>query len=120
MERASLLEADVHSIVCGNIGETGTLQGAVYFKNGKTTSAAKKALGSKRYHLERTKGNWKQNVDYCTKDNDIQKGDGPRQGSRLDLQDAMWTATPGCSYCRGRSAPGQTRSGGGHGRHTVL
>lgn len=67
---------------------TGTphLQGFVYFKSGKTLSAANRAL-TKRIHLEIARGGVESNTEYCSKDaTDIfTYGSAPSQGKRVDL-----------------------------------
>lgn len=53
-------------------GEAGTrhLQGAIYFKSGKTMSATKKYVGAGA-HLEIMKGSFSENKTYCSKENDF-------------------------------------------------
>lgn len=50
------------------------LQGAVYFTNARSFDSLKRIL-PKGIHLERAKGTWQQNIDYCTK-SDTRKENG--------------------------------------------
>lgn len=59
-------------IVGKEVGENGTphLQGYVEYKNPRSFSSMKKLL-STRVHLEKARGNTRQNYDYCSKDGDF-------------------------------------------------
>jgi len=62
--------AEAEKFIIGKeVGEKGTphLQIYVYWKNGKTYEQMKKI--NDRWHLEKAKGNVKQNNIYCSKDN---------------------------------------------------
>ena len=72
-------------------GEKGTLhiQGAIVFKKPYRFQRVKEALGP-RTHIELMHGTWKQNVTYCSKDNDVKiLYDNTAQGARTDLHEAM-------------------------------
>lgn len=58
-------------IVAKEVGKNGTkhLQGYMYFKNAISFNTVKKALP--KAHIEKAKGNWKQNYEYCSKDGDF-------------------------------------------------
>lgn len=58
-------------VIGKEVGESGTkhLQGAVFYKNPRSFEAVKKELP--RAHIEKCKGTWEQNYEYCTKDKDI-------------------------------------------------
>lgn len=69
---------------------TGTphLQGYMEFKSGRRFSTLAKALPGVR--LFKSKGNAKQNYEYCTKEGDFkEEGDVGEQGRRMDLESAM-------------------------------
>lgn len=68
--------------------ETGTphLQGFVIWRNAKTFSSTKEALGQEA-HIEPAMGSVESNVTYCSKSGDFEElGQRPAQGSRNDLE----------------------------------
>lgn len=69
----------------GKKRDTPHLQIYMEFVNAKTFSAIKKMM--KKAHIEVSKGNAKQNTDYCSKDGDVilQRGEPFNQGKRNDL-----------------------------------
>ncbi|AJP36339.1 replication-associated protein, partial [Avon-Heathcote Estuary associated circular virus 2] len=69
----------------GKKKKTPHLQIYLEFVNAKTFSAVKKLL--KKAHIEVSKGNAKQNTDYCSKDQDVilVRGEPFNQGKRNDL-----------------------------------
>lgn len=79
----------VKYLICGKeVGAEGThhLQGYIYFHNQKTFDQTKKFLGS-RYHIEKCKGSFAENVSYCSKDGEyVEFGEPPKQGSREDIK----------------------------------
>lgn len=87
----SVINKQIRYIIFGKeIGDenhTPHLQGFVIFHNQKTFDQTKKFFGD-RYHIEKTIGSVKQNIAYCSKDNEyIELGDAPNQGARKDIQD---------------------------------
>ncbi len=83
-----------YTILAKEIGEekkTPHLQGYINYKNSKTLKAVikqfQRLLNHKKTHIEICKGNAKQNIEYCKKQDDyIEIGDCPNiQGARTDL-----------------------------------
>jgi len=85
----ALLEesSDISRMVVGReTGDSGTdhWQGAVIFKTAKRLSGVKKLLS--RAHWEKMRGNWDQNMEYCTKEQEVLIHiDHGGQGKRNDL-----------------------------------
>jgi hypothetical protein len=83
----------VNASMALEVGENGTphIQGWLRFQNGKTLSATKKFLGSKRYHLEQQYGSDYDAWFYTRKDGNIliEKGDHPKEGEKLDSKWAI-------------------------------
>jgi len=80
-------------IIGREIGEQGTphLQGYATFKRQHTFDALRRLLGF-RAHIERSKGNPKQNRDYCSKAEDFTEGgELPTNGGRPPTRDALAT-----------------------------
>jgi len=78
-----------YMIIGKEVGEQGTphLQGYIVFQNQKTFDQAKKLI-SDRAHIEKPVGNAKQNIAYCSKDNEyFEFGDVPSQGARRDIEE---------------------------------
>jgi len=78
-----------YMIIGKEVGEEGTphLQGYIVFQNQKTFDQAKKLI-SLRAHIEKPVGNAKQNIAYCSKDEEyFEFGEAPSQGSRKDISD---------------------------------
>lgn len=76
-------------VVGAEVGENGTphLQGVIHMSQSRTLSATRARLGG-RAHVEPMRGTWTQAADYCRKDGDVRidRGTGPRQGARVDLE----------------------------------
>jgi len=73
------------------LGEQGTphLQGYVIFRAPVSLATAKSRIGSRRLHLEASRGSPQQNATYCKKDGDFEEfGNLPQssQGRRTDLE----------------------------------
>lgn len=62
------------------------LQGALYFKNGKTRKAFQKWTGGGKHFAEERRGSPKANKDYCSKEGFwFENGEAPHQGKRNDI-----------------------------------
>lgn len=60
----------------------------VYFNNQKTFKQVLKFFPSGDFRVEKSRGDFKENLAYCTKDDDfVEFGDRPSQGKRCDLED---------------------------------
>lgn len=90
-EQEQLLQSHdcVYMLYGREIAKTGTphLQGYIQYQFGKTFTAVKRNIGIPQLHLETAKGNYQQNYDYCTKEdnNPFIKGTPKIQGKRNDL-----------------------------------
>jgi len=85
------LECVKYAIFGKEMGESGTphLQGYVQLKNAKTVKAFQSILkkNNLRCAVFVAKGNWQQNVKYCSKDdNVVEFGIPKKQGNRVDLE----------------------------------
>ena len=85
------LECIKYAIFGKEVGASGTphLQGYVQLHNAKTIVALQKILQSKKLKcaIQVARGNWQQNVTYCSKDSDVTEWGIPKkQGSRTDLK----------------------------------
>jgi len=82
------------------IGENGTphLQGYVELHQRKTLNGLKLLLDLERLHVEVAKGNWKQNLEYCSKQNPPKIfGEPMQQGKRSDLEEMKQAIQTGLS-----------------------
>lgn len=62
------------------------LQGALYFKNGKTRRALQRWSGGGKHYCETMRSTAKKNKDYCSKEGDwFEEGEFPTQGKRNDI-----------------------------------
>lgn len=83
--------------VCPRTGRP-HIQGYVEWKNGKTLSATRTALGLPAPHLEAARGTAAQNQTYCKKEGDFAEfGEASRQGARTDLDEVRLALDNGAS-----------------------
>lgn len=60
----------------------------IYFYNAKSFDEVRKYFNKRNIHIEITKGEPKENIAYCSKDEDYEEfGEMPNQGKRTDLND---------------------------------
>ncbi|AXH77959.1 MAG: putative viral replication protein [Circoviridae sp.] len=66
----TLENTECEYIIGKEIGSNGTphLQGYTWFKNARSFEQVKNILGNDKIHIEKSKGNKRQNFDYCIKD----------------------------------------------------
>lgn len=73
--------------ICPTTGKT-HWQTYLYYYNAKSFDEVRNYFGKKNTHVELTKGEPKENVAYCTKDEKFKEyGELPQQGKRTDLAD---------------------------------
>jgi len=94
LEKIKALSIFSYGCIGKEVGESGTphLQGYLQLKKqsriASVTKAIKDAVG-KAPHTEPAKGNHAQNLEYCSKDGDVEEWGEPRtQGKRMDLESA--------------------------------
>lgn len=88
VEVQALAETARYLIFGREVGESGTphLQGFVYYSNARSWRSVKKYL--KRAHIKNARGSPQQNIDYCSKQGNVQEfGDRPKMGDRTDIEE---------------------------------
>lgn len=91
LKKFESLECVKYAVFGKEVGSSGTphLQGYVQLRDAKTISAFQKVLKKQdlKCSILMAKGNWEQNVNYCSKDKDVVTwGQPKKQGRRTDLE----------------------------------
>lgn len=108
---------EVHRLIGGfekTSKDTPHIQGAIVFRTVKSFDQVKVALGP-RAHLAISRGDWRTNRQYCSKDCDVkwQRNIAGGQGERTDFTDAMVAVREGAStFDVGQAWPGVARCTG--------